>query len=318
MKRIFITRRLPPIAKDVLSEYFEVDENNKNEALPEENLLNAVSEYDGILSTVCDNFTPEVLGKASDSGKLKVISNYAMGLDNIDIGFAESKGIKTYNVPDVVTNSTAEHTFALLLSLIRKIPEARNFVRENKWKEWDPELFLGEELNGKTFGIIGYGKIGKAVARCAIGFGLNIIFFNRSRVDIEPELRDKTKQVSLEHLLKESDYISLHVPLTEQTKAMINLNIIKKMSKKPILLNLARGGVIDTDDLVSALKLKLIRGAVLDVTSPEPIDGKHPICNFDNCIVVPHIGTATKECRYAMAKSAAENIINHFGIQNER
>lgn len=315
MKKIFITRQLPSIAKDILSKYFEIDENNKNEPFPENRLPEIVSEYNGVLSTLSEKFTKETLKKR---GKLEVISNYAAGLDNIDVKFAKSIGISVYNTPDVVTNSTADLTFALLLSLIRKISPARDFVRQNKWKSWNPEIFLGEELNGKKFGIIGFGRIGRAVAKRALGFGLNVIFYDPFVSNIAPFIKSQTRQVEFDELLKESDYVSIHVPLTKKTENIINSDSIKKMSKKPIILNLARGEIIETNSLVNALKEGQIRGAALDVTYPEPISGSHPLCHIQNCIIVPHIGTATKECRYNMAKLAAQNIIKHFEVNNDR
>ncbi len=304
--KIFITRRLPNIAKELLKEHFDVYENDKNEAFPAEKLSEIISEYDGVLSSITDKFTKEVLKKKN---KLKVISNYAVGLDNIDLETANYLGIKVYNTPDVVTNSTADLTFALLLSFIRNVRLADDFVKQGKWKTWDPELLLGEEPHGKKFGIIGFGRIGKAVAKRALGFGLDVIFYDKNVIN------DKTiiaKQVDLDILLRESDYISIHVSLNDKTKDMINMSLMKKMLKKPILLNLSRGLVVNTNDLVIALEKGLIKGACLDVTDPEPLAGNHPLCKFDNCIISPHIGTATKECRYNMARLAAQNIINHF------
>ena len=172
MKKIFITRRLPAIAKELLSRDFLVEENPENKPLSADKILEVVNEYDAILSTVADKFSKEVL----KNSKVEVISNYAVGLDNIDLISAKEKGITVYNTPDIVTNSTADLTLALLLSFIRKISYAQLFVKDNKWSSWDPELFLGEELNGKTFGIIGFGKIGKAVAERAKAFGLKIIY----------------------------------------------------------------------------------------------------------------------------------------------
>jgi len=309
MKKIFITRRLPSIAKKLLKEYFLVDENNTNKAFPVSHLPEVVSKYDGILSTVTEKFTKKILRK---SRNLKVISNYAVGLDNIDVDFAKSLGISVYNTPYVVTNSTADLTFAVLLSLIRKISFAQDFIKQDKWKTWDPELFLGEELNGKVFGILGFGNIGQAVARRAVGFGLNVIYYDISKKRLDSFLKPYVKYTSLDELLKNSDYISIHLPLNNETKWFINKNIIDKMKKKPIILNISRGKVINSDDLVKALKLGKIRGAGLDVTFPEPLPGNNPLCYFDNCIVVPHIGTATHECRIKMARLAAKNIINHF------
>lgn len=314
MKKIFITRRLPPVAKEILKKHFIVDENPENKPLSVEELREAVEIYDGILSTISDKFTEHVLNEKT---KVEVISNYAVGLDNINIPLAKEKGIAVYNTPDVVTNSTADMTFALLFSLIRKIAPAQDFVRNNQWQSWDPELFLGEELAEKTLGIIGFGKIGKAVAMRALGFGLKVIYYSRSPhyPEVNNAEGNKIKHVPLDVLLQEADYISLHLPLTTETRHFINAVTISKMSRKPILLNLARGEIVETEALLAALKSGSLRGACLDVTSPEPLTGKHPLCHLENCIIVPHIGTATKECRYNMAKLAAENIVNYFNMK---
>ena len=306
MKKVLITKTLPSdIAKELLSKKYLVD-INEGSVLKKEDLIEAVQKYDGILSLLCDRFDKEVLSYAKN---LKVISNFAIGLDNIDQNEAHKKNIKVFNLPDIVTESTADLTFAILLSLIRKIPEAKAYVKKNKWVAYDPTLFMGEELHNKTFGIIGFGRCGKAVAKRALGFGLNVIFYNRSKVDLQDDLK-LCKQVSLDDLFKSSDYISLHVPLTEETKHFLFLDTIKQMVKKPVLINMARGGVVNTDDLVYALENKLLRSASLDVTDPEPLTKDHPLLSLENCLVVPHIGSATLECRYQMAKKAAENILS--------
>ncbi|MHA1747376.1 MAG: 2-hydroxyacid dehydrogenase [Promethearchaeota archaeon] len=309
MKKVFITRRLPSIAKDILLDKFEVSERSENSPCPNNKIIEIVKNYDAILSTVSEKFDKLILSKRD---KLKVISNYAVGLDNIDVKYAKSIGIAVYNTPDVVTNSTADLTFSILLSLIRRISQAQSFIKENKWKSWDPELFLGEELSGKVFGILGFGKIGQAVANRAIGFGLNIIYYDKEEKNVDSFLNKHAKPVRLDDILENSDYISIHLPLTNKTKFFINKSTLDKMKKKPIILNIARGNVVNSDDLLEALKSGKIRGAGLDVTSPEPLSGNHPLCRLDNCIIVPHIGTATKECRINMARLAAQNIFNHF------
>ena len=309
MKNVFITRRLPYIAKDILLDKFEVSERSENSPCPNDKIIEIVKNYDAILSTVSEKFDKTILSKRD---KLKVISNYAVGLDNIDLKYAKSIGIAVYNTPDVVTNSTADLTFSILLSLIRRISPAQSFIKKNKWKSWDPELFLGEELSGKVFGILGFGKIGQAVAGRAIGFGLNIIYYDIEEKNVESILDKHAKPVRLDDILEKSDYISIHLPLTNETEHLINRSTFDKMKKKPIILNMARGNIIKTVGLVEALKSGKIRGAGLDVTSPEPLPGNHPLCRLDNCIVVPHIGTATQECRYSMARLAAQNIIKHF------
>ena len=309
MKKVFITRRLPPVAKEILQEKFEVYSSDKNEPYPRDMLTDIVANYDAVLTTVSEKFDKKILNQKRN---LKVISNYAVGLDNIDVKYAQSVGITVYNTPDVVTNSTADLTFAILLSLVRKISYAYDFVKKDKWKVWDPELFLGEELNGKVFGILGFGKIGQAVARRAVGFGLDVFYYDIDKKNVDSFISQYVKPVSMNELIEKSDYISIHLPLTDETKGFINKGLIDKMQRRPIVLNIARGDIVNTDDLIEALKSGKIKGAGLDVTAPEPLPGGHPLCHLDNCIVVPHIGTATKECRNNMARLAAQNIINHF------
>ncbi|HSW87523.1 MAG TPA: D-glycerate dehydrogenase [Rhabdochlamydiaceae bacterium] len=309
MKRVLITKQIQPVAKELLLNHFSVDENTTDDFLSVDALRQAVQQYDGILSLIPDQFDADVLSNAT---RLKVIANLAIGLDNIDVDYAKKKGIAVYNLPDVVTDSTADLTFALFLALIRKIPQAQKFVLENLWKGWEPNLFLGEELKGKIFGIAGFGKIGQAVARRALGFDLKVIVYNRSPIKGEPSLTSSVKQVEWDEFLRESDYISLHVPLTKETDGLIDLEAIKRMSKKPVLINMARGAVIDTQSLVFALQEGLVRGAALDVTSPEPIPATHPLCMMEHCLILPHIGSATIECRTKMAQKAAENLINHL------
>lgn len=309
-RKVFVTRPLPFDMNQRLFQtffrVFDVFVNPANKALTEAELEEGILDCDAVLSTISDKFTADVL---DDAARLKVISNYAVGLDNIDVEHAESLGITVYNVPDVVTDSTAELTIGLLLALVRGICPAQRFVREGKWGEWDPLLFQGEQLYGKTFGILGFGRIGRAVAKRAFAFGMRIIYFDPY---IEEAGFKPAQRVTFGELLRQSDYISLHVPLTEETKHIINSFSIAKMERKPIIINMARGPVIYTPALVRALELGQIRGAALDVTDPEPLPGNHPLGRFPNCLIVPHIGTATKECRETMARAAAGNILRHF------
>lgn len=308
---VLITRRLPDVATQILSEKFDVHCSGQNVPMPADQLLEAVQKFDAILTTVSEKFPREVLNQSKN---LRAISNYAVGLDNIDLSAAKDRDIRIYNTPDVVTNSTADYTFALLLSLIRKTSAANEFVASGQWKAWDPFLLLGEELHGKTFGIIGFGKIGQAVAKRALGFGLKIIFSNPRQTTLPAELQNQAEAVSMDELLLRSDYISIHAPLTGETKGLINAAAFAKMQRKPLLLNMARGPLVVTQDLISALGSGLIRGAALDVTDPEPLPGDHALIKAmgPNCILSPHIGTATVECRNAMARLAATNILNHF------
>jgi glyoxylate reductase len=309
MRKVFITRRVPDIARDTLAEHFEVHANDRNEALPAERLPELVEEYDAILSTVADKFNAGVLSR---KGRLQVLSNYAVGLDNIDLEAARAQGITVYNTPEAVTESTADMAFALLLALTRQIEPAREFVRQGKWTGWNPQLFLGEELQGKTLGILGFGRTGKAVARRALGFGLHVIYHRPAKTPPEAALDAYATPVAFDELMERSDYLSLHVPLTAETRGMINAAVFAKMRRRPMVLNMARGDVVVTDDLVKALETGQIRAAGLDVVTADRLSHDHPLCKMENVVVVPHIGTATVECRRKMAHQAARNIVNHF------
>lgn len=309
MEKIYLTRQIPA-AQELLGHHFEVEANLENRILSKQELKKVVRDYDGVLSTLADQLDKEIL---EQSQRLKVISNCAAGLDNVDLIVAKGRKIAVYNVPDATTQSTADMTFAILLSLIRKVAEAEAYVKKGLWKAWEPNLFLGEELYNKYFGIIGFGKIGKAVAGRALGFGLKVLVFARSKIEM---VHPRVHQVPLEELYQKSHFISLHVPLTQETKGMINQQAMKKMEQKPVIINMARGAVIVTEDLVQSLKDGTIRGAALDVTDPEPILPSHPLCHLKNCLIVPHIGSATVECRALLVRSAAENLIRYFNDQS--
>lgn len=310
MTKVFITRRLPSVASELLREHFEVDQGTQGDLYTPAQLTRLTTEFDAILSTVLERFDAAVL---SGPMRLKALSNYAAGSDNIDRDAARARGVSVYCTPDIVTNSTADLTFALLLALVRQLPAAQRFVRANEWKRWDPELFLGDELHGKTLGILGFGKIGQAVARRALGFGLKVIYHSRGGTPVAPDLSAQVRAVGLSELLAKSDYLTIHVPLTAETRGMINAATFAKMRRDALVVNMARGDVIVTDDLLRALDSGAIRGCALDVTSPEPLPGDHPLCKMENVIVLPHIGTATVECRANMARAAAESIVSHFG-----
>lgn len=236
--------------------------------------------------------------------KLLVVSNMAVGVDNIDVNACTARNIPVGNTPGVLTESTADLTMALLLSIARNIPQSSLDAREGRWKTWSPAGWLGMELNGSTLGIIGMGKIGKAVARRAIGFGMKIIFTDpESRSDSDGE------QVSLNELLENSDIVSLHTPLTAETRGMINQSTLSLMRPTAILINAARGPLVDTASLTYALKNHIIAAAALDVTDPEPLPPTHALYNLPNCLIVPHIGSATQQTRRKMAELACENLL---------
>lgn len=309
MTSIFITRLLPSIAQELLSEHFEVDCHQENKPLPAESLCSIVRQYDGVLSTVVDRFDEDLLRQQK---RLKAISNYAVGLDNIDLDAAKNNGVAVYNTPDVVTEPTADMTFALLLALERKVLPAFEFVKRDQWRSWDPWLFLGHSLTGKVMGICGFGRIGKSVGRRAEGFGMKVLYHDPLIQKVDDPLLAGAVSVELDELLERCDYLSIHVPMNDSTRGMFNLQLLSKLKRSPMLINMARGIVVDTEALIHALDKGWVRGAALDVTDPEPLSGSSPLCNMENVIVTPHIGTATEDCRRDMAKAAAENLIRHF------
>jgi glyoxylate reductase len=314
--RVFITRRLPEIAAETLAAAFDVDCENENRPLPPARLAEVLNDYDAVLTTITEKVTAEML---TDACRVRVISNYAVGLDNIDVDAATRRGIRVCNTPDAVTQSTADHTFALLLSLIRRTAESHRFVQEGQWGKWDPFIFVGEELYGKCLGIVGFGRVGQAVAMRAVGFGLTVIYYDVvDAVAADPLLRQRVQAVSLAEVFSRSDYITLHASLNQHSRGMIDARAFGQMTRQPVLVNMARGAIVHTPDLLVALDTGQIRGAALDVTDPEPIDARHPLTTMRNCIISPHIGTATHECRHNMAKTAAANIVNHFAAAQAR
>ncbi len=243
--------------------------------------------------------------------KLRVISNMAVGVDNIDINACTERKIPVGNTPGVLTESTADLTMALMLSTARNIFNANLDAREGRWITWSPAGWLGMELNCSTLGIIGMGKIGKAVARRAQGFGMKIIF-----TDPEPKSGMDALRVSLDELFDRSDIISIHAPLTPETRGLINYTTLSKMKSTAILINTARGSLVDTQALVSALREHKIAATALDVTDPEPLPPTHPLYSFPNCLIVPHIGSATQHTRRKMAELACANLL--AGLRGEQ
>jgi glyoxylate reductase len=261
----------------------------------------------GLVSLLTIPVTEKVLEQAPN---LHVVSNMAVGVDNIDIEACTKRGIPVGNTPGVLTQSTADLTMALLLSIARNIPIAGNDARSGRWKTWSPTGWLGMELYDATIGIIGMGKIGQAVAKRALGFGMNILF-----TDPEQQPHREASLISFEELLERSDIISLHAPLTPATRWMINKFTLSLMKPSAILINTARGQLIDTDALVEALQSKNISGVALDVTDPEPLPPTHPLYSFPNCLITPHIGSATQNTRRRMAVLACQNLL--AGLKGE-
>jgi len=271
-------------------------------------LIQRASDAHGLLCLLTDKVDRSVIEALP---KLKVISNMAVGVDNIDIKVATEHRIPVGNTPDVLTDATADMTFALLMACARRIVEADHYVRAGKWKTWGPQLLLGADFSGATLGLIGFGRIGVAVAQRARGFNLKVIYYDPSA-----KPKHEAIPVGMEQILREADFISLHVPLTTETRHMITSDTLSKCKNTVILINTSRGGIIDQEALYDVLKNHRILAAALDVTEPEPLPANHPLLTLDNCLVTPHIASASQRTREKMALMAAQNLI--AGLHGEK
>lgn len=268
-------------------------------------LLEQLGEAEGIFCLLIDKIDQVLLDAAP---RLRVISNMAVGFDNIDISACTRRGIPVGNTPGVLTDATADLAMALLLSAARLLPRSSMDARDGFWRTWSPTGWLGADLRGATLGIIGMGKIGKAVAGRALGFGLKIIYADTKPVP-EAEADFGVVYRSRDEVLAESDFVSLHCPLNSQTRGLINVESMKRMKSTAILINTARGAIVNQDDLIIALRENWIAGAALDVTDPEPLPSDNPLYDLPNCLIVPHIGSATRGTRKRMAELACENLL---------
>lgn len=303
-KKVYITRYVPVIPMELLKEQFQVEINPEDRTLTKGELIKILKDKDAVITQLADKVDKEVL---EDSPNLKIIANYAVGFNNIDIAEATKRGIQVTNTPDVLSDTTAEMAWALLFAVTRRIYEGDKYVREGKWDSFSPNLLWGQDVTGKTLGIIGAGRIGKAFAKKSIGFDMRILYHNRSRDD-EFEEKYNAMYVDKETLLKEADFISLHLPLTDETKHMIGEEEFKLMKNSAIIINTARGPVIDEKALVKALKTKEIWGAGLDVFENEP-KMEDELKSLQNVVLMPHIASASNETRAKMGKIVAENVI---------
>ena len=310
--RVFVTRHIPEKGLELIRDF--CDMALWPHALPPSRaeLLQHIRGIEGLLCLLTEKIDGEVMDAAGP--QLKVISNHAVGFDNIDVNAATSRGIPVGNTPGVLTDATADFAFALLMAVARRIPEAERYVHAGKWKTWEPMLLLGVDIKGATLGLVGFGRIGKAMARRAAGFDMRVIYYDPTEKAAEPELR--ATAVDLETLLKESDFISLHTPLTQDTHHLIDSDAFSTMKPNAVLINTARGPVVDPDALYEALKEKRIFGAGLDVTDPEPIPRDSPLLTLDNIVIVPHIASGSKASRNQMSWMAAQNLI--AGLKGER
>jgi glyoxylate reductase len=292
--RVFVTRRLPGEALERLKAEHEVEIWPERLPPPRSELLARAPELEGLLSMLTDRVDAELIGAAP---KLRAISNYAVGVDNVDVEAASARGIPVGNTPGVLTESTADLAVALMLGIARRLAEGESFVRAGEWKTWEPDLMLGRDLHGATVGIVGHGRIGQAVGRRLEGFGCELLTTSRSG------------GVALEELLERSDFVTLHCPLTPDTRGLIGEAALRHMKPTAYLVNTARGPIVDTGALADALHAGEIAGAALDVTDPEPLPGDHPLLEAPNLLVVPHVGSATHATRGRMADIAVDNLL---------
>jgi glyoxylate reductase len=305
-KKVFVTRILPDAGQNKVTATCDADIWQGDMPPPYEILLEKIAGVEGLLCMLTDRIDARLMDTAGR--QLKVISQMAVGYNNIDVEAARVRGIRVGNTPGVLTDATADLTFALLLAAARRIVEGVEYIRAGRWQTWQPTTLLGHELRNSTLGIIGLGRIGKAVAERASGFKMRILAYSRNLTPEDAASVNATP-VDLETLLRESDFVSLHVPQNETTHHLINRDTLAQMQSTAILINTARGGIVDEAALIDALLRGIIGGAALDVTDPEPVLLDNPLLNLPNVIVVPHIGSATVHTRNLMASMAADNLL---------
>ncbi len=303
--KVFITQEIPEIASTLLkAKDFDISVYSKNKPISKKELLNNVKNADAVISLLTDKFDSDILDHMPNC---KIIANYAVGFNNIDINYARQKGITVTNTPDVLTDATADLAIALTLACARRLVDGIDMVRQKKFNGWLPKLLLGVELKDKVFGILGAGRIGTATAIRAKSFGTKIIYYSNSKNEI---LENKTdaKKVSLEYLLKNSDIISIHLPLNPKTLHLLDSEKLKLLKKMAIIINTARGDIVDEKALINILKKKKIFAAGFDVYENEP-NLNPELYKLKNVVLLPHLGSATIDARNNMAILAAKNVI---------
>ncbi len=309
--KVYVTRLIPEEGLDIIREVAEVKVWDGELPPPRDVLLKEAEEVDGLLSLLTDRIDAELMDRARN---LKIVSNYAVGFDNIDVAAATKRGIMATNTPGVLTETTADLAFALLMAAARRLVEGDKYVRKGKWMTWGPMLLLGRDVYGATLGLIGLGRIGYAVAKRAKGFDMKVLYHDIYRNE-QAEKELGLEYVDLETLLRQSDFISLHVPLTPDTRHLINERTLSLMKETAILINTARGPVVDEKALYEALADKRIAAAGLDVLDPEPPKMDNPLLKLDNVTILPHIASASVATRTKMATIAATNLV--AGLKGE-
>jgi glyoxylate reductase len=312
--RVFVARRIPDAGLDPIVEACSADVWEDELPPPREELLRRVAGCDGVLTLLTDRVDDAFLDAAGPG--LRVVSNYAVGYDNVDVPACTGRGIPVGNTPGVLTETTADLAWALLMAAGRRVAEGDRYVRVGRWRTWGPQLLLGSDVHGATLGIVGLGRIGQAVARRAAGFGMTVLYWSRSRAEPGIEREFGATFIELDELLARSDFVTLHVSLNDETRHLIDAAALARMKPSAVLVNTARGPVVDQAALAEALRDRTIAAAGLDVTDPEPIASDDPLLQLENCLVVPHIASASYATRGKMAEMAAANLL--AGLRGER
>jgi len=305
--KVFVTRRIPPPGPEILSEYCEVETYLGEQPPKKEEILAGIRGKDAILCLLTDKIDRDIMDVAPN---LKVISSFSVGYDHIDVAEATRRGIYVTYTPGVLTEATADFAWTLLMAIARRIVEADRNVRTGNWKVgWGPMILLGDSVYGKTLGIVGLGRIGAALAKRAKGFDMKVVYYDIVRAPIEKEKELGVEYVSLEKLLGESDFVSIHVPLSKETYHLFGEAQFKQMKRTAFLINTSRGPVVDEKALAKALQEKVVAGAALDVFEKEPTDPDNLLLRLDNIVMAPHIASATKEARSKMSEVSAKNLV---------
>jgi len=305
-KKVLLTRKLHDFALLDLKKYYNIEIHQGKIPMPKKTLLKKIRNKDGLICFPYDSIDKDVLSAAKN---LKTISTYSVGYDHIDVKYAKKQGISIGYTPEVLTDATADLTFALILDLLRRVTEGDRIIRRQRWTQiYGAYDYVGTDISGKILGILGFGRIGTAVAKRARAFGMNIIYHNRHRLSKNTEKSLGVKYVTFDQLFKKSDVVSLHVPYTKETHELVDIKLFKKMKKTSFIINTARGKIIKENDLIYALKKKIIAGAALDVFRNEPIGLNNPLTKMQNVVLSPHIGSSTAETRKKMAEITVINL----------
>lgn len=312
--KVFVSRVIPDDGLNAIREACDATVWDHELPPPRPDLLREIEGCDGVLTLLTDRVDDEFLDRAGP--QLKVVSNFAVGFDNIDVAACTRRGIPVGNTPGVLTETTADLAWALLMAAARRLVEGDRYVREGRWKTWGPMLLMGPDVHGATLGIVGFGRIGQAVARRAKGFGMRILYHDPRRANPSVEAEYGAEYRTLEGILPESDFLTLHVDLRPETRGLINAERLGWMKPGAILVNTSRGPVVDSMALATALRSGQIAAAALDVTDPEPIPVDHPLVGLDNSLIVPHIASASRATRGKMAAMAAANLL--AGLRGRR